>query len=49
MFVQSVQQEPMGLEECIRSPKTEVTGNYALPDVGAGNLTQVLCKSSKYL
>lgn len=40
---------PWGPEECIRSPRNEITGDDALPDVGAANLTQVLCKSGNHL
>lgn len=35
-------------EEGIRFPVAGVTGRCGHPRVGAGNLTQSLCKSSKY-
>jgi hypothetical protein len=35
-------------EEDSISPRTEGTGSYKLPDIGAGNQTWVLCKNNMH-
>ena len=40
---------PQRIGEGIRSPETQVTDGCELPDLGAGNPSWILCKSSKCL